>query len=57
LREGGAAPEPSRVAELEESMDEVLVCLLDVLGLRRMEPERPGLFANGGLETRAWLAT
>jgi len=45
------------VAELEESMDEVLVCLLDVLGLRRMEPERPGLFANGGLETRAWLAT
>ncbi len=30
----------SLVADHDEAMDEVLGCLLEVLGLRRMEPER-----------------
>jgi hypothetical protein len=35
-------------ALVTEPVEAVLECLLDVLGLRRMEPERPGRLAAGG---------
>jgi hypothetical protein len=40
---------------VELTVDEVLTCLPDVLGRRRMDPERPGRFDAGGFEARDML--
>jgi hypothetical protein len=42
----------SRTPEDPETEDEMLVCLLDVLGLRKIEPVLVGRVAAGGMATR-----
>lgn len=36
-----------------EMVEELLGCRLDVLGLRKIEPDLPGRFATGGMPERA----
>jgi hypothetical protein len=40
---------------VELTVDDVLTCLPDVLGRRRMDPERPGRLDAGGFEARDML--
>lgn len=38
----------SSVPDEEDTIEDTLVCLLEVLGRRNIDPERPGRFGGGG---------
>lgn len=42
----------STVPDEDDTIEDTLVCLLEVLGRRRMDPERPGRLEGGGMLPR-----